>query len=177
MSNEPASTRNLATPLNSPPTNGSTTNMVAPWCASRRIFLSVVGTTVAGAPLLACSSAVPEPDNVGQVDAGLASSYPVGSLEAIGNLAVALGHDEGGFYALTLTCTHQGCNMAVQGAVSGAGIACACHGATYSVDGTVRGGPAKANLTHFAVKIDPDTGAITIDGNTRVSANVRTPAV
>ena len=151
--------------------------MVPHWCASRRIFLSVVGTTVAGAPLLACSSAVPEPENIGQVDAGLASSYPVGSLEAIGNLAVALGHDAGGFYALTLTCTHQGCNMAVQGAVSGAGIACACHGATYTVNGTVRGGPAKADLTHFAVKIDPATGAITIDGTTRVSASARTPAV
>ena len=144
--------------------------------ASRRRFLSVVGTTIAGAPLLACSGAVPEPAAIGQVDAGLTSSYPVGSLEPIGNVAVALGHDAAGFYALTLTCTHEGCNIAVDGAVSGSGIGCGCHGATFDANGRVTGGPAKADLTHFAVKIDSVTGAITIDGDTRVSASTRTPA-
>ena len=146
------------------------------WCANRRVFLSVIGCGVAAAPLLACLSSVPEPDAVGQVDAGLSSSYPVGSLEAIGNLAVALGHDENGFYALTLTCTHQGCNIATQGAVAGTGIVCGCHGASFDANGHVRGGPARADLTHFAVKIDATTGAVTIDGNTRVAADVRTPA-
>jgi len=150
--------------------------MKADWCANRRVFLRVVGTSVAAAPLLACSSAVPEPDAVGQVDAGLTSSYPVGSLEAIGNLAVALGHDAEGFYALTLTCTHQGCNIATRGAVSGTGIVCGCHGATFDANGHMTGGPARADLTHFAVKIDAATGAITIDGATRVAADVRTPA-
>lgn len=146
------------------------------WCANRRGFLKVVGGGVAGVPLLSCSSGVPEPAAVGKVDAGLASSYPVGSLEAVGGLAVALGHDERGFYALTLTCTHDGCNMATQGFVSGSGLACGCHGATYDVNGHVLGGPAKADLTHFAVNIDAATGSVTIDGTTRVSADVRTPA-
>ena len=150
--------------------------MTEHWCQNRRVFLKVVGGGVAAAPLLACSSAVPEPDAVGQVDAGLTSSYPVGSLEAIGTLAVALGHDQGGFYALTLTCTHQGCNIATRGAVSGTGIACGCHGASFDANGHVRGGPARADLTHFAVKIDAATGDVTIDGNTRVAADVRTPA-
>jgi Rieske Fe-S protein len=146
------------------------------WCENRRVFLKVVSSSVVAAPLLSCSSAVPAPDAVGQVDAGLASSYPVGSLEAVGTLAVALGHDKGGFYALTLTCTHQGCNIAMQGAVSGAGIACGCHGASFDANGHVRGGPARGDLTHFAVKIDTATGAVTIDGNTPVAADVRTPA-
>jgi Rieske Fe-S protein len=145
-------------------------------CDSRRVFLKVVGSSVVAAPLLACSSAVPEPDAVGQVDAGLASSYPVGSLEAVGTLAVAVGHDQGGFYALTLTCTHEGCNIATRGAVSGAGIACGCHGASFDANGHVRGGPARGDLTHFAVKIDSATGAVTVDGNTRVAADARTPA-
>jgi len=145
-------------------------------CDSRRVFLKVLGGSVAAAPLLACSSAVPEPDAVGQVDAGLASSYPVGSLEAVGTLAVAVGHDQAGFYALTLTCTHEGCNIATRGAVSGAGIACGCHGASFDANGHVRGGPARGDLTHFAVKIDAATGAVTVDGNSRVAADVRTPA-
>lgn len=149
--------------------------MVTPSCSSRRTFLVVVSSTVAGAPLLGCSQAGQPPEAVGKVDAGLASSYPVGTLEPIGNLPVALGHDAGGFYALTLTCTHQGCNMAQQGVVSGSGIVCRCHGASYDADGHVKGGPAPEDLTHFAVNIDAVTGAITIDGDTHVSAATRTP--
>ncbi|MES1184973.1 MAG: Rieske (2Fe-2S) protein [Myxococcales bacterium] len=143
-------------------------------CPTRRKFLAVFGSTMAGAPLLACSSAGQAPDPVGKVDAGLASSYPVGTLEPVGNLPVAIGHDANGFYALTLTCTHQGCNMAQQGVVSGTGIVCRCHGASYDASGHVLGGPAPDDLTHFAVTVDAATGALTIDGNTHVSASTRT---
>ena len=144
-------------------------------CSTRRKFLAVVGSSVAGAPLLGCSSAGQSPDPIGKVDAGLVSSYPVGSLEAVGNLPVAIGRDVNGFYALTLTCTHQGCNMAQQGSVSGNGIVCHCHGASYDVSGHVLGGPAPEDLTHFAVSIDTATGAVTIDGGTQVPATTRTP--
>jgi len=144
-------------------------------CPTRRKFLAVVGSSVAGAPLLGCSSAGQSPDPVGKVDAGVVTSYPVGSLEAVGTLPVAIGRDANGFYALTLTCTHQGCNMAQQGAVSANGITCYCHGARYDVSGHVLGGPAPEDLTHYAVSIDTATGAVTIDGNTHVSATTRTP--
>jgi len=143
--------------------------------SSRRNFLSVIGCAAAGAPFLGCSSAGQPPAPIGKVQAGQASSFPVGTLEPIGNLPVALGHDANGFYALTLTCTHEGCNMAQQGAVSGNGIVCHCHGASYNADGHVLGGPAPEDLTHFAVTIDGMTGAVTIDGDTKVSATVRTP--
>lgn len=144
--------------------------------SSRRKFLSVMGCAAAGAPFLGCGSAGQPPAAIGKVQAGQASSFPVGTLEPIGNLPVALGHDANGFYALTLTCTHQGCNMAQQGTVSGTGIICQCHGASYNADGHVLGGPAPEDLAHFAVTIDATTGAVTIDGDTKVSASVRTPA-
>ncbi|HXK16604.1 MAG TPA: Rieske (2Fe-2S) protein [Polyangiaceae bacterium] len=130
---------------------------------------------MAGAPLLGCSSAGKPPAAIGKVQAGLVSSFPVGSLEPIGSLPVALGHDTGGLYALTLTCTHEGCNMAQDGVVSGSGIVCRCHGASYNVNGHVLGGPAPEDLTHFAVSVDAATGNVTIDGDTTVSASVRTP--
>ena len=142
---------------------------------TRRRFLSVLSSAVATAPLFGCSSAGRPPAAIGKVQAGLATSFPVGSLESIGTLPVALGHDAGGFYALTLTCTHEGCNMAQQGIVSGSGIVCQCHGASYNANGHVLGGPAPEDLTHFAVIIDAATGAVTIDGDTTVSASVRTP--
>ena len=141
---------------------------------SRRKFLAVVGSSVAGAPLLGCSSAGQAPDPIGKVDAGLVGSYPVGSLEPVGTLPVAIGHDADGFYALTLTCTHQGCNMAQQGAVSGSGIVCHCHGSRFDATGHVLGGPALEDLTHYAVTIDAATGAVTIDGDTHVAATTRT---
>jgi nitrite reductase/ring-hydroxylating ferredoxin subunit len=154
--------------------NGVSNTMATQSCPTRRKFLAVISSTVAGAPLLACSSGAQAPDPIGKVDAGLASSYAVGTLEPVGNLPVAIGRDANGFYALTLTCTHQGCNMAQQGTVSGSGIVCHCHGASYDASGHVLGGPAPEDLTHFAVTVDAATGALTIDGDTHVSASTRT---
>jgi len=138
---------------------------------SRRVFLRVLAACAA-APSAGCSAAA-EPEPVGRVDAGLTLDYPVGTLEPIGNLPVALGHDEGGFYAMTLTCTHEGCNMATSGQVDGNGLTCFCHGAQFDSDGNATRGPAKAPLAHFAVLIDATTGSITIDGNTEVSPDTR----
>jgi len=93
---------------------------------SRRVALKVLAAGgAAGTLASACSGpAGATPDSVGVVQAGLVSSYPVGSLEPVGNLALAVGRDAKGLYAMTLTCTHAGCNMAVDGDVSASGIVC-----------------------------------------------------
>ena len=55
--------------------------------------------------------------------------------------------------ALSLTCTHQGCTVQHQVAAEATnlGYACPCHGATYSAEGIVLGGPARENLTRHRV--------------------------
>lgn len=55
--------------------------------------------------------------------------------------------------ALSLTCTHQGCTVQPTVAIQAdqSGYACPCHGAVYGTDGTVLGGPARANLTRYRV--------------------------
>jgi isorenieratene synthase len=55
--------------------------------------------------------------------------------------------------ALSLTCTHQGCTVqrTVSADAAGPGYACPCHGALYSADGAVLGGPAQTNLTRYRV--------------------------
>ncbi|MEO0985958.1 MAG: FAD-dependent oxidoreductase [Cyanobacteria bacterium J06639_14] len=52
--------------------------------------------------------------------------------------------------ALSLTCSHQGCTVQA-GATTEAGYACPCHGAVYSAQGEVLGGPARENLTRYEV--------------------------
>lgn len=143
---------------------------------SRRVALKILAAEGAGGVLVsACSSpSGTAPDSVGTVQAGLVTDYPVGSLEALGTAAVAVGRDEKGLYAMTLTCTHAGCNMALDGTVSPSGIDCNCHGSRFDANGGVTRGPAQDPLTHFAVTVDA-SGAITVHGDQTVAASVRTP--
>lgn len=149
--------------------------MASPIC-SRRLALKVLAAGgAAGTLSTACSGpAGTTPDPVGTVQAGVVTDYPVGSLEAVGNLALAVGRDAGGLYAMTLTCTHAGCNMATNGYVSASGVVCSCHGSRFNATGGVTQGPAQDPLAHFAVTVDA-SGTITVHGDQTVAASVRTP--
>jgi Rieske Fe-S protein len=129
----------------------------------------------AGAALPACSSAggggaAPEP--VGDISAGNVSAVPVGTLRALGSDPVCIARDAGGVYAMTLTCTHQGCNIAASGLISGQTIECGCHGSRFDANGNVTNGPASAPLQHFAVTVDA-TGNLTIHGEQNVDSGTR----
>lgn len=141
---------------------------------SRRRFLDLVatGTVVYCGVGLGCSSASPGAA-LGTVDAGNIKDLPVGTLRAVGSEAVAIGRDAGGVYAMSLTCTHQGCNIASQGTVSTSGVVCHCHGARFTADGAVVQGPANEPLPHFEVSID-GSGQLGIHGDTEVDATKRT---
>ena len=139
---------------------------------SRRCFLTVLG----GSALVgvgACSSAGVGPDAIGDVSAGNISDLPISTLRAVDAKPVAIGRDENGVYAMTLTCSHQGCNMASDGTVSFSGVYCDCHGSQFTNNGSVVSGPAPDPLQHFAVEVDA-TGALTIRGGQSVSASTRT---
>ncbi len=139
----------------------------------RRRFLRVLAAcTCSGA---ACSGSVTAPDPIGQVAAGVVDDYPVGSLRAIGNQPVAVGRDADGFFAMTLTCSHAGCNLAVAGSITPERLRCNCHGAEFDGNGEVLRGPAIAPLQHFDVLID-SAGNVSVDGGTQVPADFRTPA-
>jgi nitrite reductase/ring-hydroxylating ferredoxin subunit len=138
----------------------------------RRRFLALVGTSAAlGGGVGGCSSAV-GPAAVGDVPAGNASGLAVGSLTPVGGQPVCIGRDAGGAYAMTLTCTHAGCDMAQNGSVSGQGIFCACHGSEFDANGDVVRGPASQPLDHFAVTMDA-SGDLTIHGGEIVNAGQR----
>jgi Rieske Fe-S protein len=142
--------------------------------STRRVFLKIVAAGAAGAATARCGGAGSGPAQVGDVSAGNVADLAAGTLRAVGSEPVAIGRDKNGVYAMTLTCTHAGCNMASQGSVSASGVDCRCHGSRFDANGDVVQGPAQDPLEHFAVEID-SKGEITIHGDTTVDAGTRTP--
>ena len=75
------------------------------------------------------------------IPAGLSTDVQPNTLTPVAGKHVAIGRDGGGIYAMTLVCTHSGCDIA-GGAVSFAGLVCPCHGSRYNNQGQVTLGPA-----------------------------------
>jgi Rieske Fe-S protein len=106
----------------------------------------------------------------GDAPAGNVSDTSVGMLADVPNAPAILARDAQGLYAMTNTCTHEGCDVAPS---SGSTLYCSCHGSRFDDNGAVLHGPASSPLVHFAVIVDA-AGAITVQGGTRVAAGVRT---
>jgi nitrite reductase/ring-hydroxylating ferredoxin subunit len=71
----------------------------------------------------------------------------------VGGEKIALFRAEGGFYALSDTCTHRGGPLS-QGEVEGTAVTCPWHGATFDLrTGTVLGPPASKGVKSYAVRI------------------------
>ncbi|HEY1956387.1 MAG TPA: Rieske (2Fe-2S) protein [Polyangiaceae bacterium] len=108
----------------------------------------------------------------GVVAAGNASALAVGQIKVVPGSPVAIARDAQGVYAMTLVCTHEGCDISTEGSVSASGIVCGCHGSRFDVDGNVIVGPASSPLQHYQVTADA-SGDLTIDGNTPVPEATR----
>jgi cytochrome b6-f complex iron-sulfur subunit len=131
----------------------------------RRTFLKIL----AAGPLVACSGNSGAPAQFGDVSAGNVSAATVGQLTVVSGAPAILARDEQGLYAMTITCTHQGCDVDP----SGSTLYCPCHGSRFDSNGKVLQGPAGSPLVHFSVTLDA-TGEITVHGGTQVDATVRT---
>jgi cytochrome b6-f complex iron-sulfur subunit len=110
-----------------------------------------------------------------QIAAGKAVDLSTGTLRALARMGVAIGRDAGGIYALSLVCTHSGCDMSVDGAISAGTIDCFCHGSLFDAQGNVLRGPAGAPLPHFIVTEDAQ-GNLTIHTDQQTGAGTRLPA-
>jgi Rieske Fe-S protein len=106
------------------------------------------------------------------MDAGSASSIAPGTLTALQTGPAAIGRDAGGIYALSLVCTHQGCDIRAGGIVNAGEVVCNCHGSVFDAQGTVLRGPATQPLPHLTVTEDA-TGELTIHGDEPTSPSTR----
>ena len=90
-----------------------------------------------------------EPTDMGaaaDVPAGKAAKLTAGKVTAIVSQP-----QEGTYKAFSSTCTHQGCQVNVQG---GAKIVCPCHNSQFSLsDGAAQGGPAEKPLESYKVEV------------------------
>ena len=132
----------------------------------RRTFLKLLAAT----PLTACAAKSGEPASFGDVSAGNVSDTSVGALSVVSGAPVVLARDDGGLYAMTITCTHEGCDVAP---TNNHTLFCPCHGSSFDSNGKVLAGPAGSPLVHFAVTLDSN-GNITVHGKEQVDASVRT---
>jgi Rieske Fe-S protein len=101
------------------------------------------------------------PVQVGPIAAGNVANLPVGSVRAIPGEPACIARDTAGVYAMTLTCTHAGCDIGPQGIVSPKLLVCGCHGSEFDGNGNVIAGPASSPLDHFAVTVDA-SGNLTV---------------
>ena len=76
---------------------------------------------------------------------------------------------EEGFHAISSTCTHLGCVVALN---EGEGFACPCHGSRFRTDGSVSAGPAPAALPWLEIALSPD-GQLQVNAETQVPKGTR----
>jgi cytochrome b6-f complex iron-sulfur subunit len=94
----------------------------------------------------------PNPAPRTEFDLGPASKYPLGSSTVLSEPPAVLVHNEQGFSAMSLVCTHLGCT--VEKDVNG--FACPCHGSRYDARGSVTYGPATKQLRALRVEVTED---------------------
>jgi cytochrome b6-f complex iron-sulfur subunit len=123
---------------------------------SRRDFLKLVrngflslsaGLTIAGLIRFLNFEVNPAPQT--EYDLGPTSDFPLNSRTMIADPPVLVIHNEKGFAALSLLCTHLGCTVKenVQG------FECPCHSSRFNEDGTVQNGPATKPLRFLQIQI------------------------
>jgi cytochrome b6-f complex iron-sulfur subunit len=139
---------------------------------SRRDFLKmgvsalslVALLEVGGASLLFMKPRSLEGEFGGLVAAGLADSFPLGSVTEFpdGRFYLVRAAD-GGFLAVYRRCTHLGCTVNWEPEQNS--FFCPCHASTFDIHGAVQSPPAPRALDTFPVQIDAgqvivDTGRI-----------------
>ncbi len=87
-----------------------------------------------------------------EFDLGPASDYPLNTRTVIAHIPAILIHDERGWRAVSLTCSHLGCTVEQRNF----GFECPCHGSRYDPNGVVLRGPASGNLNKFRVEESKD---------------------
>ncbi|MBI3739995.1 MAG: ubiquinol-cytochrome c reductase iron-sulfur subunit [Chloroflexi bacterium] len=130
---------------------------------SRRDFIKITTTTLLTISGLLGLDALfrfldyqTEPPAKTEFDLGPASNYPIGSRSFVPDVPAFLIHDQNGFSALSLVCTHLGCTVEQKDN----GFACPCHGSLYDASGNVLRGPAQKSLRVLRVEVSANGNLI-----------------
>lgn len=100
----------------------------------------------------------------GFVRVGRSDEVPEGeaSAFAVGEAEIAVARVDGDLYAFSDICSHRRCNLAGDGEIEGATIACGCHGSVFDMaTGLPLNPPATEPIAVFPVR--EDDGVIQIE--------------
>lgn len=139
-------------------------------CLNRRAFLAKSALAAAAAAIVTgCGNGEfgpPLPSSRGRPTGALTikvSDFPglqaVGTLVEVAPQRAAMRTAAATFIAMSMICTHQGCDTAV---VSGTMVVCPCHGSRFDKNGDVIEGPADQPLARFQTAYDAQTDELTI---------------
>jgi cytochrome b6-f complex iron-sulfur subunit len=118
-------------------------------------FLLGLGGALGLGGLVSFLSYEMDPAPPSQYDLGSESDYPRGSRTMLMYIPAVLIHDNSGFMALSLVCTHLGCTVEQKGRE----YECPCHGSKYDDKGYVMRGPASTALKKLRVEVN-ETGNV-----------------
>jgi len=96
-----------------------------------------------------------DPAPPSQYDLGSAGDYPQGSRVVFLQIPAVLIHNDDGFLALSLICTHLGCTVEHKDGE----YECPCHGSKYDGKGLVTRGPSSTPLKKLRVEVN-ETGNV-----------------
>lgn len=96
-----------------------------------------------------------DPAPPSQYDLGAAGDYPQGSRVVFLQIPAVLIHNDDGFLALSLVCTHLGCTVEHKDGE----YECPCHGSKYDAAGRVARGPSTTPLKKLRVEVN-DVGNV-----------------
>ena len=124
---------------------------------SRRDFLKLATNSLLGLSgvlglggLIQFLSYEMDPAPPSQYDLGSAGDYPPGSRTLLMHIPAVLIHNNDGYLALSLVCTHLGCTVEQKNEE----FECPCHGSKYDDKGLVTRGPANLPLKKLRVEIN-----------------------
>ena len=129
--------------------------------------VAAMGTALAGVMRLPKPAVLPGPLRIYKL--GDPAQFAVGSATRMEAGSFYLFRGEEGFHAISSTCTHLGCVVALN---EGEGFACPCHGSRFRTDGSVSAGPAPAALPWIEIALSPD-GQLQVNAETQVPKGTR----
>ena len=127
---------------------------------SRRDFLKLASNSLLGLSgllglggLIRFLSFDMDPAPPSEYDLGLATDFPPGSRTLLMHIPAVLIHDNDGWWAFSMVCTHLGCTVEQKDS----GYECPCHGSKYDTTGYVARGPSNTPLKKLRVEVS-ETG-------------------
>jgi cytochrome b6-f complex iron-sulfur subunit len=129
-------------------------------------FLAALAVAAAGALRLPNPTVLPGP--VRRYKIGSLERFPVGSQTAMPEEGFVVFRDAQGLYAISTTCTHLGCTVAI----TAQGFACPCHGSKFDPTGRVVAGPAPRALPWLELSRAAD-GQLVVYADNEVSSGTR----